>query len=54
MNVDMYAMLERFELVEKLTIHNPVEVGNAVIEISWLDEDGDEFKLNSRNIHNSK
>ena len=53
-NDDMYAMLERFELVKKLTIYNPVEVGNAVMEISWLDEDGDEFKLNSRNIHNFK
>ena len=53
-NDDMYAMLERFELLKKITIHNPVEFNNTVLKISWLDEDNDDFTVKSRNIHNFK
>ena len=45
------ALLSSYELVKQITHHNPIEVRNAIITISWQDEDGDPFQLKIRNIH---
>lgn len=41
-------------LVKKITHHNPVEVNNAVMTISWNDEDDDPFEFKMKNIQNFK
>ena len=45
------ALLSSYELVKQITHHHPIEVRNAIITISWQDEDGDPFQLKTRNIH---
>ena len=42
-NDDIQILLESYTLVKRITHHNPVEVNNAVITISWSDEDEDPF-----------
>jgi len=49
-NDDMQILLESYTLIKKITHHNPVEVQNAVITISWKDEDEDPFEMKMRNI----
>jgi hypothetical protein len=41
-------------LVKKITHLNPVELNNAVMTISWNDEDDDPFELKMRNIQTFK
>ena len=41
-------------LIKKITHHNPVEVNNAVMTISWNDEDDDPFEFNMKNIQTFK
>ena len=53
-NDDMQILLESFTLVKRITYHNPIEVGNAVITVSWQDEDSDPFELKMRNIQTFK
>ena len=49
-NDEMAILLESYTLVKKITHHNPVEVNNAVMTISWSDEDEDPFEMRMRNI----
>ena len=44
-------LLDSYELVKQITHHHPIEVRNAIMTISWQDEDGDLFELKIRNIH---
>ena len=53
-NDDMQILLESFTLVKRITHHNPIEVSNAVMTISWKDEDEDPFELKMRNIQTFK
>ena len=53
-NDDMQILLEFYTLVKRITHHNPVEVNNAVITISWSDEDSDPFVMKMRNIQTFK
>ena len=53
-NDDMQILLESFTLIKKITHHNPVEVNNPVITISWSDEDSDPFVMKMRNIQTFK
>ena len=53
-NDDMQILLESFTLVKRITHHNPVDVSNAVITISWSDEDSDPFVMKMRNIQTFK
>jgi len=41
-------------LVKRISHHNPVELNNAVMTISWSDEDQDAFELKARNIQTFK
>jgi len=49
-NDEMAMLMEPYTLVKKITHHNPVEVNNAVMTISWSDEDSDPFEMRMRNI----
>jgi len=49
-NDDTQILLEPYTIIKKITHHNPVEVQNAVITISWKDEDEDPFEMKMRNI----
>ena len=51
-NDEMAILLESYTLVKKITHHNPVEVNNAVMTISWSDEDP--FEMRMRNIQTFK
>jgi len=53
-NDEMAILLESYMLVKKITHHNPVEVNNAVMIISWSDEDEDPFEMRMRNIQTFK
>ena len=53
-NDDTQILLEPFTIIKKITHHNPIEVGNAVITVSWKDEDEDPFELKMRNIQTFK
>ena len=53
-NYEMAILLESYTLVKKITHHNPVEVNNAVMTISWSDEDEDPFEMRMRNIQTFK
>ena len=53
-NDDMQILLESYTLIKKITHHNPVDVSNAVITISWSDEDSDPFVMKMRNIQTFK
>ena len=53
-NDEMAILLESYTLVKRITHHNPVEVNNAVMTISWNDEDSDPFELRMRNIQTFK
>ena len=53
-NDDMQILLESYTLIKKITHHNPVDVSNAVITISWSDEDSDPFEMKMRNIQTFK
>ena len=53
-NDEMSILLESYTLVKRITHHNPIEVNNAVMTISWNDEDADPFEMKIRNIHNFK
>ena len=53
-NDEMAILLEYYTLVKKITRHNPVEVNNAVMIISWSDEDEDPFEMRMRNIQTFK
>ena len=53
-NDEMAILLESYTLVKKITHHNPVEVNNAVMTISWSDEDEDPFEMRMRNIQTFK
>jgi len=53
-NEDMQILLESYTLVKRITPHNPVELNNAVMTISWSDEDQDPFELKARNIQTFK
>ena len=53
-NDEMAILLEYYTLVKKITHHNPVEVNNAVMIISWSDEDEDPFEMRMRNIQTFK
>jgi hypothetical protein len=53
-NDEMAILLESYTLIKKITHHNPVEVSNAVMTISWKDEDEDPFELKMRNIQTFK
>ena len=44
-------LLDSYELVKQITHYHPIEVRNAIMTISWQDEDGDLFELKIRNIH---
>ena len=52
-NEEMQILLESYTLVKKITHHNPIEVSNTVMTVSWNDED-DPFELNMRNIQTFK
>jgi hypothetical protein len=47
---DTQILLEPYTIVKKITHHNPVEVNNAVMTVSWNDEDEDPFEMKMRNI----
>ena len=49
---EMAILLESYTLIKKITYHNPIDVNNAVMTVSWNDEDSDPFELKMRNIHN--
>ena len=51
---EMTILLESYTIIKKITHHNPVEVNNAVMTISWSDEDEDPFEMKMRNIHTFK
>ena len=53
-NDEMVMLLESYTLVKRITHHNPVEVNNALMTISWNDEDSDPFELRMRNIQTFK
>ena len=53
-NEDMQILLESYTLIKRITPRNPVEVSNAVMPISWKDEDQDPFELKARNIQTFK
>ena len=53
-NDEMTILLESYTIVKKITHHNPVEVNNAVMTISWSDEDEDPFEMRMRNIQTFK
>ena len=53
-NDEMAILLESYTLVKKITHHNPVEVNNAVMTVSWSDEDEDPFEMKMRNIQTFK
>ena len=53
-NDDMQILLESYTLIKRITHHNPVDVSNAVITISWSDEDSDPFEMKMRNIQTFK
>ena len=53
-NDEMAILLESYTLVKKITHHNPVEANNAVMIISWSDEDEDPFEMRMRNIQTFK
>ena len=53
-NDDTQILLEPYTIIKKITHHNPVNVSNAVITISWKDEDEDPFELKMRNIQTFK
>jgi len=53
-NEEMAILLESYTLVKRITHHNPIEVSNAVMTISWKDEDEDPFELKMRNIQTFK
>ena len=53
-NDEMAILLESYTLVKKITHHNPVEVNNAVMTVSWSDEDEDPFEMRMRNIQTFK
>ena len=53
-NEDMQILLESYTLVKRITPHNPVEVSNAVMPISWKDADEDPFEMKIRNIQTLK
>ena len=53
-NDEMAILLESYTLVKKITHHNPVEENNAVMTISWSDEDEDPFEMRMRNIQTFK
>ena len=44
-------LLSSYELVKRITHYHPIEVCNAIITISWQDEDKDPFQLKIRNIN---
>ena len=49
-NDDTQILLESYTIVKKITHHNPIEVNNAVMTVSWSDEDEDPFEMKMRNI----
>jgi len=51
---EMTILLESFTLIKRITHHNPIEVNNAVMTISWSDEDSDPFEMKMRNIQTFK
>jgi hypothetical protein len=51
---EMTILLESFTLIKRITHHNPIEVSNAVMTISWSDEDSDPFEMKMRNIQTFK
>ena len=51
---EMAVLLESYTLVKRITHHNPIHVNNAVMTISWNDEDSDPFVLKMRNIQTFK
>ena len=53
-NEEMAILLESYTLVKRITHHNPIEVSNAVMTISWKDEDEDPFEMKMRNIQTFK
>ena len=53
-NDDTQILLESYTIVKKITHHNPIEVNNAVMTVSWSDEDEDPFEMKMRNIHTFK
>ena len=53
-NEEMAILLESFTLIRRITHHNPIEVNNAVITISWNDEDEHPFEMKMRNIQTFK
>ena len=53
-NEDMLILLGSYTLVKRITPHNPVEVSNAVMPISWKDTDEDPFEMKIRNIQTFK
>ena len=53
-NDEMAMLFESYTLVKRITHHNPIEVNNVVMTISWNDEDSDPFELRMRNIQTFK
>ena len=53
-NDEMAILLESYTLIKRITHHNPVDVSNAVMTISWKDEDSDPFEMKMRNIQTFK
>ncbi len=51
---EMTILLESYTIIKKITHHNPVEVNNAVMTVSWNDEDEDPFEMRMRNIQTFK
>ena len=53
-NDEMAILLESYTLVKRITHRNPIHVNNAVMIVSWNDEDADPFELKMRNIQTFK
>ena len=51
---EMAILLESYKLVKRITHHNPIHVNNAVMTVSWNDEDSDPFEREMRNIQTFK
>ena len=53
-NKEVSILLESYSLVKRIRRHNPIQVNNSVMTVSWNDEDGDPFELKMRNIQTFK
>ena len=53
-NDEIAILLESYTLVKRITHHNPIQVNNSVMTVSWNDEDSDPFELKMRNIQTFK